>query len=396
MSRRTTINLVFFLAVFGVMLVWAAQNIVTVDAIERPYEIAGDFEAAAGVLPESEVSYLGVRYGRVDSVRRTDDGVRITMKIERDKRIPEGSTANIFRKSAIGEPYVLFVPPAGTDGDGPSIEAGAVIPRERTTVPLEFSDMLRSASRLISAIPPDVAGDLVHELAVGLEGRGGSLRAMASASDTLAQTLVDRSAALDRLATNNTRLTRTVAEHRGSLGGAIADLRALADSLRRSEGDLLTLLDDGPDLLGRAADLVADNKANLDCILKDLEGVVDVTTTPEHLAGLRTVLGLAPDAFGGVWDSRDVEPDGAWVRVGLINNPTNPATQYLPPKELPPVPAVPPCVSSLAATGIDYTPLPRQPAPSPIPATGGELALMGGLLLLTAGVVAASVSRERA
>jgi phospholipid/cholesterol/gamma-HCH transport system substrate-binding protein len=110
-NRRVLINLVFFNVVFGVMLLWAVNNLVTLDAVERPYTIYGDFDQAAGVRSDAEVTYLGVNYGRVSGVERREGGVRVTMKIQRDKHIPAGSTARIFRKSAIGEPYIDFAPP---------------------------------------------------------------------------------------------------------------------------------------------------------------------------------------------------------------------------------------------------------------------------------------------
>ncbi|MEY2452283.1 MAG: phospholipid/cholesterol/gamma-HCH transport system substrate-binding protein, partial [Acidimicrobiaceae bacterium] len=116
MGRRTLINLVFFLFVFAIMCVWAVRNIVVIDAIDKPYTISGEFQAASGILPNAEVAYLGVHYGRVSSVSSVPGGVKMTMKLDRDKKdIPKSSTARIFRKSAIGEPYIDFQPPAGFD-----------------------------------------------------------------------------------------------------------------------------------------------------------------------------------------------------------------------------------------------------------------------------------------
>ena len=74
MSRRTIANLGVFVVVFGVMLWWAANNIVTITALEHPYKIVGEFSQAAGVHGNAEVAYLGVHYGRVASVKPTDRG----------------------------------------------------------------------------------------------------------------------------------------------------------------------------------------------------------------------------------------------------------------------------------------------------------------------------------
>lgn len=383
MSRRIQLNLTVFGLVFAFFVIWAARNIVTLDAIEGPYSLAGEFDAAAGVLPNAEVSYLGVRYGRVSAVARIPDGVHLSMKIDKGRQIPEGSVARIFRKSAVGEPYVLFVPPDAYDGGGPYLEAGAVLSREQTTVPLEFSEMLKSASRLVSAIDPEAAGTLVHELALALNGRSESLRALALAGDKLAQTFADRTEALDRLAKNNTRLTKVVAEHRASLGSALADLRAVSASLRKAHGDVDLLLDDGTEVLGRTANIVAAEKGTIDCILGDLEDVLDVATTSDRLAGLEEVLQEGPATFEGVFDTRDVEADGVWVRVGLIANPDNPALQYVPAKDLPKVPDVPVCGSELTAAPGSFEPTDF----GDLAATGRTLGLAFGLALLAAALV---------
>jgi phospholipid/cholesterol/gamma-HCH transport system substrate-binding protein len=320
------------------------------------------------------------------------------MKIERGRRVPAGATAMITRKSAIGEPYVDLSPPAQPEPG--SLHAGDLIPRERTQVPLEFSELLRSASGLVSAIPPEDVGVLVHELATGLDGRSEALRQLAVASDDLAATFAAKTDTLDRLAVNNTRLTSVMTQHRDDLASSIASLRLLSETLKTSRGDTGILLDRGSVLLGDTADLVAAEKANLDCDLKVLEVLVDETTTPRRLAELRALLEIGPRAFGGLYDSIDVEPDGPWIRVGNVANTVNPPAQYVPPKPLPPEKAVLACASQLRAvtslgTG-DYRPRTAPPAaPGALPATGAAGAAAGGLALLAGWVLARGARRLR-
>jgi phospholipid/cholesterol/gamma-HCH transport system substrate-binding protein len=367
-SRRTLINLVFFAGVSVLMLFWAVNNLVTIPALTHPYTLHGEFEAASGVHANSEVAYLGVHYGVVTKVAAHPGGVRMTMDIDHGKQIPAGSIAQIFRKSPIGEPYISFSPPEGYHGNhGPYMAAGATVPRDHTTVPLEFSDLLRSASRLLNGIDPDKAGSLVHELSLALDGRAQSLRDLSAASDKLTSEFAARTDQLDRLATNNTDLTHVVAEHRLSLGQSLTNLSQLADSLKNVSGPTATLLDQGSQLLGTTADLVADEKANLDCLLHDLTPVLDATSTPSRIEGLRTLLERGPQAWSFVAADRDQEADGLWVRVNLIVQPNDPAQQYVPPKPLPAVPAVPACASDL------------EPMPNPSHKTfsGAELGAAG-------------------
>jgi len=387
MSKRTVANLIFFLFVFLVMCLWAVQNIVVIDAINKPYTITGEFKAASGILPNAEVAYLGVHYGRISSVESVTGGVKMTMKIDRDKKdIPKKAIARIFRKSAIGEPYVDFQPPDGFDAKSaqPSdfLRDGDSVPIDQTQNPLEFSELLRSASRLLHAIDPKKAGSLIHELALALNGRGDSLRQLTIANDELAATFAAKTDVLDRLSTNNTTLTHVLAEHANDFGQSLTNLSLLADSLKNANGNTAVLIDQGSQLMGQLADLVDAEKGNLDCVLHDLADVIDMSSQPARLAGTDDLLTVGRQGFDDVFSTRDNEPDGVWVRVNLLENPMNPAPQYVPPKDLPDVPAVPACSSNIGSVshGPDFVPsetlaatTTTTPALPSLPRTGGGI-----------------------
>jgi phospholipid/cholesterol/gamma-HCH transport system substrate-binding protein len=408
LSRRVLFNVIFFAVMFGLMTTWAVQQVVSVDELDQPYEISARFANAFGIVPNAEVTYLGVGFGTVTTVDRVPGGVRIGMKIERERRIPADATAAIGRKSAVGEPYIDFEPAAGTapeDAGAPFLKAGDVVPQERTSVPLEFSELLRSASGVVASIPPDRLHTLVHELSLGLDGRSKDLRDLATASDDLAATFAAKTETLDRLAVNNTRLTHVVTEHRGDLASSLRSLQEVSDTLKRSRGDTSLLLDRGSVLLTETADLVAAEKGNLDCDLKVLELLLDETTTPRRLDELRALLEIGPKAYAQFYDTIDVEPDGPWIRVGNISNQENPPAQYVPPKSLPPVQQVQACASALravnqldAASSGDYRPrtaAPPAPGATSLPATGAMGAASGGGVLLAGWVVTAWVRRRQ-
>jgi len=392
MSRRTKANLATFVLVSLLFLAWAVRNIVSVDRINRPYHLHADVASSVGLLPGSEVDYLGVSYGSVDHVRRVAGAVRVDLKIDHGKRVPEGAVANVLRKSVLGEQFIDFTPPDGYKGGGPYYRAGTVLPADKTTIPLEFSELLRSAGRLVASVSPDAVQTLVHELAVGLDGRADDFRALTDAGDRISQTLAERTQALDRLATNNTKLTHTVTEHRDSFS-SITDLRNLAQSLKNARGNTDVLLERGAQLLQITADLVASHTADLDCDLKTLTLLTDVTTTPGRLQGLATVLTVSPKAFDQLFDATDIEPGPPggparrWVRVGLINNPTyNPAPQFVPPRQLPPVAVVAACSSPLKPVGTYTIAATLAATGTRLPATGGS-ALLALALALVAGAV---------
>jgi phospholipid/cholesterol/gamma-HCH transport system substrate-binding protein len=326
-------------------------------------------------------------------VERRDDSVRMTMKIDKGKQIPEGTVARVFRKSAIGEPYIDFQPTEDYEEDV-FLEEGTNVPIERTTVPLEFSELLRSASNLISSIDEQAAGSLVHELALALDGRGDELASITRSFDEITGTFVARTEQLDRLAENSTRLTRVLADHRLSLSASLDNLKEIGQALRDADGDLQTLLETGPDFLGTTADLVADQKANLDCLLHDLTTVTATLGSDGPLADVAATIRNGPTGFGYVAASVDEEADGPWVRVNLIADvpPGEPAPVYVPPKSLPVVPTVSACVSALESHAAGpFTPSGTvdvaTPTGPPMPATGASSAAGAALVALLAALV---------
>ena len=82
-TRWVYINLVVFALLFFIMVGWAVRSIVSFNAIDRPYELGAEFPNAFGVLPNAEVTYLGVTAGQVASVKRIPGGVRIRMTMLR-------------------------------------------------------------------------------------------------------------------------------------------------------------------------------------------------------------------------------------------------------------------------------------------------------------------------
>jgi phospholipid/cholesterol/gamma-HCH transport system substrate-binding protein len=399
---RIYINLVVFLGVFVVMIGWALQNVVSLDRVERPYDLVVEADAASGVRANAEVAYLGVHYGRVDRVELVEGGVRLHLKIDRGREIPEGSTPRIFRKSPIGEPYIDFQPPDGFVPDGAEHFADDDLVPIRASVPLEFSELLRTASELIGNIDPAQAGNVLDELATALEGRGEDLNRLTVATDQLAGTFAARTDALDRLAENNTRLTAVLADNRGALGATITDLSLLAESLRAASGDTAVLLDRGTALLATTADLLADARPSIDCLFDNLVPVMDITSTDARLDGLVRTLQDAPGAFALFATTIDEEPDGPWARVNLEVDLTSPPVQYEPPLSLPavqPLVACPGVVAAGTGTAIPSTPfrpgdvLPTSGSPASLPATGAAAAGAIAAVLVLGAVALRHLSR---
>lgn len=293
MNRRILINLVAFGAIGVVMLVWAFQNVVRFDFIEHPYRITAEFSSSPGLHPNFEVDYLGLKIGKIDSVRLAPNKVVVHLDIDRGVTIPQGTRAAAARKSAVGEPVVELTPAPG-QGDAPPMRPGTVIPVSRTSVPPAYGNLFGALNRAISAIDPNDARILTHELAVGFDGRSESLRQIIAGTDEFTGTFAANTELLDALTKDLTTITHVIAQHRGELGEGVDNLALLTRALRDVRGDLTRLRDRGPDFVDRVNRLLAAGGPDIDCSLDALGSFFPALATPAHLRELRQVLVQAP------------------------------------------------------------------------------------------------------
>ena len=217
------------------------------------YKVTAYFPSAISLYPQSQVRVLGLPAGSVNSIRVIGTQVRVIMTIPNDIPVPADVNATIIPLSFIGERYVQLFP-AWKAGD-PRLRPNAVIPIERTSVPVEPDQALAALKHLLDSIDPQATGRLVKNLAGGLEGTGAALNDALAGLGTITETLGNKDAQLGRIIDNFDKLTATLASRDQTLGrvldafarttDALADERVAIQGLLSSLGSLTT---DGFDL----------------------------------------------------------------------------------------------------------------------------------------------------
>ncbi|HJR24261.1 MAG TPA: MCE family protein, partial [Acidimicrobiales bacterium] len=357
--RRVLVNLAAFGALFLLLCTWALGNVIHLDVIERPWKLAAEFESAPGLRPNVEVTYLGVRVGKIRSLELRPGAVLVEMRIERDQDLPEGLTAAIRRKSAVGEPYVALEPPPGYDRGGPTLDHGEhhVIPLRKTTVPLSYGDLFVALDDLVDAVPGKELGSVLDEIATALDGRGPALRRLLEAGDDLSGTLAERTELFDQLAGDLTRLTATLTAERESIGAGFDGLAAVTDSLARSRDDLDRLLAEAPEL-GRQVDaLLQQTIADLGCTFGSIGNLFEAIGDADQIARLLRVLDVAEEAdvaFNtAVIEAGDGGADGPYLTGSFGLTFEDPPPVYEPRPTLPQPPALRQCAGGLGGRPLD-------------------------------------------
>ncbi|TDD84204.1 MCE family protein [Actinomadura rubrisoli] len=343
MTRRLTINLAVFGCLAVLMVVWAFNNVVRFDFIDRPYHITAEFESSPGLHPNFEVDYLGVRVGKIDSVRLDKDKVVVRLDMDRGVKIPQGVTAAAARKSAVGEPVVELTPGPGRAA-APPMKPGARIPVSQTKVPPKYGDLFGAVIKTLGAINPDHAKILTHELAEGWSGREGSLRQIINGGDQLTATFAENTELLDGLTKDLGRITRVLNQNRGDLGAGIDDLATLTGALSQVRGQIGELRDRGPGLLATVDSLLAKTGPDFECAVDALGNWGLKKHNPEILSDLRDTLAKAPQLRTVLDNVIGIDQGKPVLNVAFMVTLKKPATvEYKYPLPQPGVNKVPTC-----------------------------------------------------
>lgn len=348
--QRVKINLAVFAVLATITIGWSVTSLFSIDRLERPYTISAQFESSPGLSPGFPVTYLGTTIGSVKSVDLEDGMSVIELKIRRDVELPAALDAAARRKSAIGEPYVDLAPRDGTSAaDGPRLEPGAVIPLERTSVPISYAQLFASVDDLIDAVDPDKLQILLHETAVALDGRGDELRTLVVAADELTSDLVTNADEIDQFIGDLGTMAHTAATHRDSIETSLDSLSDLTASLSDLEQPINDLLAEAPPMVRLLTNIFQAGDASLLCTLDGL-ATLEQIVTPTELASLRQVLTDAPQISAILDDV--ITPDGYLnVDIQLGGTEGNPVI-HQPRVSQPAAPNVPGCADFSA----EYTP----------------------------------------
>ena len=317
-------------AAVGVAAVWAVLSLlglapaVAVDPA-RPASttVVAEFPRAIGLYAGDEVRVLGTTAGTIRKVEPLADRVKVTMKVE-DVALAPDAIAVLRLHSLIGERYVELAPV--WEGEGPRLEDGAVIPQDRTSVPAEISDVMRSLTDLTGELNGESIGRLVDTFAVALDGRHDTVAQVTADVAEIGRTLEARTAELDAGLVALTGVVETLAARDQSLAQIVRGGAAVGDALLAQDGALDRAIVAVDGLAGELVHLTDTQREDLVALFDRLDRVGAVLAA--HRDGFGTVVENLPWFSYGY--ERAIQNDGErWYVVnnpmGLLFVPTGPA-----------------------------------------------------------------------
>lgn len=259
------------------------------------------FPRTVSIYPGSDVRVLGIRIGQVTSITPEGDKVRVELEYDAKRKIPADAKAAIINSSVVSDRYVQLLP---VYHGGPVMSSGAVIPEERTAVPVELDRIFDSLNTVSTALGPQGAnadGALSRLLGVSAANLNGE-------GDQVHQTVQDLSQAITTLANGRDDLFGTVRNLQVFTAALAADdakvrsfnesLAGVSSQLSGEREDLAAAVKNLAQALADVASFVHDNKGALNT---DLKGLTDITNIlVKEQAALKEFLDVAPTALGNL------------------------------------------------------------------------------------------------
>ncbi|MDQ0377571.1 MCE family protein [Amycolatopsis thermophila] len=259
------------------------------------------FTGATGLYVGNSVRVLGVDMGKVTAVQPMGDRVKVEMEYDRSVRIPADAQAAIVAPSLVSDRYVQLAP-AYTGG--PVISEGAVIPLERTAVPVEVDQLYQSLDKISQSLGPNGVNsngslsDLLTTLAQNVDGNGQALHdtisKLSQASRTLAGNKDDLFATVSNLADFTTTLARSdnqVRQFESRLADVSGYLAGEKDNLAATVQQLGTTLATVQQFINTHQDRL---KSNVDKLASVTQVLVD------QRSALAEILDVAPVGLNNV------------------------------------------------------------------------------------------------
>ncbi|WP_104524767.1 MlaD family protein [Blastococcus atacamensis] len=335
-NRVTNIKLIAFVLVAILGMAYLGFKYVGLDRLllGTGYEVAADFEDSGGIFVNAEVTYRGVAVGRVSDMTLVDDGVRVELTIDPGTDpIPADTEAVVATRSAVGEQYVILRP---TREGEPYLEDGAVIPQERTSIPVPVEQMLLNIDELVGSIDPESLRIVVDELGRAFAGSGDDLGRLVDNGDLLLARAQQSLPETLRLITDGQTVLDTQRDSRSAIRQWAEDLRLFTDTLVDIDPELRGLVVNAPDAGEALQGLVEDAGPGLGSLVRNLD-ILNKVTIP-RLDGVRQMLVTYPDAVSGGFTVVRRDEDGVLrSHFGLVltQQPHSCVTGYVPTAQTP-------------------------------------------------------------
>jgi len=266
-------------------------------------KVVAYFSDTLALYPGDRVQIMGVKVGAVDSVEPAGDKMKVTLSFASKYKVPADATASILNPTVVASRVIQLSPPYT---GGPALADNAVIPLERTQVPVEWDDIRNQLDKLVTELGPTPGqpkgplGDLVEALSANLSGKGKQINTTFSALADAIGALNDGRGDLFAVTKSLALFVNALRQSDQQIVALNTNLATFTNSLNNSDQELANAVRDIDGLLTTARTFLDQNGEVLGTDIKNLADVTNALMQPEPRNGIETALHVYPNLAANV------------------------------------------------------------------------------------------------
>jgi virulence factor Mce-like protein len=224
------------LVVFAVVTIMAAYVLVTTitnAGYGEQLTYKAQFTDVAGLVEGDEVRIAGVRVGQVVGIGIAEGTERpvaeVELEVSEDVPLPAAVEATIRYRNLVGQRYIVLTEGEGSSGE--TLEAGSVIPVNRTTNALDLTVLFGGFQPLLQALSPADMNRVSFEIIQVFQGEGGTMESLLAHVGSLTSSLADRDDVIGDVIDNLTTVMGTLAARDQQLSDLVVSLQQFVTGL---------------------------------------------------------------------------------------------------------------------------------------------------------------------
>jgi phospholipid/cholesterol/gamma-HCH transport system substrate-binding protein len=283
--------LVVVLALVAAIVGWQVYKKLTYNTV------VAYFPDTLALYPGDKVQIMGVKVGAIDKIEPAGDKMKVTFSYENKYKVPANATASILNPSLVASRNIQLSPPYT---GGPVMEDHAVIPIDRTQVPVEYDELRDSINKILTELgptkdqPKGPFGDIIESAANGFAGKGEqlnkTLNGLSEALYTLNEGRGDFFSVIKSLALFVNALYKSDQQ----FVALNDDLAQFTNSFTNTDREVANALSDLNQLLTTTRQFINKNGEVLTADINNLADATNAIVQPDPLNGLETALHVFP------------------------------------------------------------------------------------------------------
>ncbi len=243
------------------------------DLGDKPYTVKVEFRDVLDLVPQSAVRVNDIAVGKVTDIKLNGWTALVTVKVNKDTKLPDNAEATIRQTSLLGEKFVsLAAPKTGASG---TLSDGDVIPLDRAGRNPEIEEVLGAASLLFNGGGIEKTNTIVKELNLALDGNEPEVKELIDSTSQFLTQLDNNKAALLTSLEKVNNLAVETNKQKAAITGALDDLPEALTVINSQRDDLVKLLESLARLGDVATDVIRRSK---DDAVADFKALVPTLT----------------------------------------------------------------------------------------------------------------------